>query len=147
MVTDRNQNGDIVVNVDYSGDSLVLTDPEADDLEPGAFAGEARVEVDPLVEAFARSPYDPVIGAMMMGRATGEVVKRPPRRSWMRPIAYLLAIALIGQFLVLAYDAFVRNDPVFKAMSLSGLVFALAFAAGGALLLARLLRDSGDVLG
>lgn len=138
---------EIIVNIEYSGDRLVLNDPEVDAYDPGAFAGEARVEVDPLVEAFAHSPYDPVIGAMMMGRATGEVIRRPPRLSWMRLIAYLLAIVLIGQLLVISYAAFFRGDRAFTALSLAGLACALVFAVGGVLLLARLLGGSGRVSG
>ena len=131
---------EVVVTFDNQGDSVVLTETE-DDYIPGAHPGEVRVEVDPLVEAFARSPYDPIIGAMMMGRATGEVIAHPPRIPWMRVIAYVLAVGLIGQFLLGIY--FWSDVGISLAwLSSSGTVLNFLLALGGLLLLARLVKGS-----
>ncbi|CAN5780652.1 hypothetical protein BH23CHL2_BH23CHL2_05320 [soil metagenome] len=132
------EDNEIVVNFDYYGDSLVLAESDDDDHAAGAHPGEARVEVDPLVEAFARSPYDPVIGAMMMGRATGEVVARPPEIRWMRVITYRLAIGLVAQ-LPLAYYFGVDFRPLGGVLSSSSVVLSPVFAAAGLLLLLHLL--------
>jgi hypothetical protein len=146
-MADPTESGEIVVRFDYSGDSLVLSEAADDEHDPGVFAGEARVEVDPLVEAFARSPYDPVIGAMMMGRATGEVIVRPPGGAWMRPLAYLLAIGMVGQFATWIYYIFQSGDRMFIGSSLASFAFSVAIGVGGLLLLVRLLRGSGEVIG
>jgi len=140
-MTDREEENEIVVTFDYSGESLHLTETEDGDYEPGAHPGEARVEVDPLVEAFARSPYDPVIGAMMMGRATGEVIARPPERGWMRAIAAVLAVGMIGQLPVTIY-LLMRDDFISAQLASPSFVTSILFAVGGLLLAARLLRDS-----
>ncbi len=132
---------EILVRFDYNGESLVLQETEDGDFKPGAHPGEAHVEVDPLVEAFARSPYDPVIGAMMMGRATGEVIARPPRGGWMRAIALLMAIGMLGQLPVTMY--FVNRESTRGLLLASpSLLIGIAFALGGLLLIRRLVNDS-----
>jgi hypothetical protein len=137
MASDNGRH-EIVVHFDDSGESIVLNEA-GDDPAPGAHPGEARVEVDPLVEAFARSPYDPIIGAMMMGRATGEVIAHPPRIGWMRVIAYLLAIGLIGQLVAMLYLAF-ESGRFGLGASLPSLLLTVLLAFGGVLLLRRLGR-------
>ena len=137
----RDEQQEIVVHFDYNDESLVLSESEDDEHNPGAYPGEARVEVDPLVEAFARSPYDPVIGAMMMGRATGEVIARPPGQSWMRVIAGILALGMIGQFPITVYFA-TRSGGSGPILSSPSLAVGLALMLGGLLLAYRLLKHS-----
>ena len=133
---------EVVVTFEHFGDSVVLAETE-DDYIPGAHPGEVRVEVDPLVEAFARSPYDPIIGAMMMGRATGAVIANPPRIPWMRAIAYALAIGLIGQFLVSIYF-WMDADAALTWLSAPGTILNFLLAVGGLILLARLSRGTAS---
>ncbi|MEZ4521867.1 MAG: hypothetical protein R3A46_09545 [Thermomicrobiales bacterium] len=139
------ERNELVVNFDYYGNSIVLAEDEDDDHAPGAHPGEARVEVDPLVEAFARSPYDPVIGAMMMGRATGEVIARPPGMRWMRVVSWLLGIGLVAQFPLWLIFSPGWDLGVFPAFTLasSGFVASFLFGIGGMVLLYRLSTGSG----
>ena len=140
-MTDEKEQNEVVVTFDYYGDSLNLSETEDGDYKPGAHPGEARVEVDPLVEAFARSPYDPVIGAMMMGRATGEVIAHPPEPAWMRAIAAILAIGLIGQ-LPIVYFARWGDDFLAVQLASPSFVLSVVLACGGLMLAVRLLRGS-----
>lgn len=133
---------EVVVTFEHHGDSVVLTETE-DDYIPGAHPGEVRVEVDPLVEAFARSPYDPIIGAMMMGRATGEVIANPPRIPWMRAMAYALGIALVGQFPLTLYFA-VDAGGAFPWLTSGWTVLYFFLTIGGLILLARLVRGTAN---
>lgn len=65
-------------------------------------AGEVPAEQERLVvedadvRAYLRAPYDPYYSARMAGRATGEVVRRPPERGWPRAMAALLALTLLS---------------------------------------------------
>lgn len=142
-MANQDEREEVIVNFEYSGDSLSLSETDDGDYEPGAHPGEARVEVDPLVEAFARSPYDPVIGSMMMGRATGEVIADPPDAGWMRAVAAILAIGLIAQFpitgIVLMRDGFFDIQ-----LASPGFVVSCLLGIGGLLLGYRLLRESGS---
>ncbi len=142
-MTQQEEREEVIVNFEYSGDSLTLSETDDGDYEPGAHPGEARVEVDPLVEAFARSPYDPVIGSMMMGRATGEVIANPPDAGWMRAVAGLLAVGLIAQFPLVMI---INTGGNFLDIQLSspGFVVSMLLGLGGLLLAARLLRASAD---
>lgn len=133
---------EVVVHVEYSGDTMTLTETDEGDFEPGAHPGEARVDVDPLVEAFARSPYDPVIGAMMMGRATGEVIADPPDVPWIRAIAAILAVGMIGQLPVTIY-LLLRAEMAAAQLASPSFVVSGVFAVGGLILGWRLLRASG----
>jgi hypothetical protein len=137
------EENEILVRFDYNDESIVLTETADGDFQPGAHPGEALVEVDPLVEAFARSPYDPVIGAMMMGRATGEVIARPPKGGWMRALALVMAVGMIGQLPVMIYYLYRQEADGFVLASPSLLVSAV-FAAGGLLLIHRLMNGSGS---
>ena len=137
-MADDKQTHEIVARFDYGGEPIVLSESD-DGITPMVQTDEARVEVDPLVEEFARRPYDPVIGAMMMGRATGEVIAHPPRIGWMRVISYLLAIGMIAQLIAVFYFAIDAGRFGIGA-SLPSTGLALVMAAGGVLLLRRLLR-------
>ena len=86
---------------DLSLNDYVIVFPDGDearlshDLLPGQREQETLIEVDPLIQEFLRTPYDPVIGAAAMGRLTGEAVRRPAASGWLRWLAWLVAFALI----------------------------------------------------
>src|ERR671919_113666 len=107
-MAEEEQRHEIVARFDSSGESIVLAESD-DDSTPTVQAGEARVEVDPLVEAFARSPYDPVIG-------------------------YFLAIGMIGQLVAIVYFG-IDAGRLGIGISLPSVGLALAMAVGGVLLL------------
>lgn len=77
-------------------------DPLVIDLDPEDPFSEKQMIVgkDPFLEEYLRSPYDPLYAAMAMGRLTGEVVRRPPKRGWMRVLSWVVALVLITTGLV-----------------------------------------------
>lgn len=67
------------------------------DVEIGPASRPERHEllgVDPFYEEFHRTPFDPLYAAQVGGRLTGEIIRRPPGRGWMRAVAYLMAVSL-----------------------------------------------------
>lgn len=115
------------------------------ELLPGQQEQETLIEVDPVIQEFLRAPYDPVIGVAAMGRLTGEVVRRPPASGWMRPLAWLVACALLAGALVLV----IAEPPLLDLTEspeqaliayLQPLAVEGALATAGVLLVWRLVR-------
>lgn len=115
------------------------------DLPAGPETRQAIVGVDPVYQDFLRSPYDPLYGARAGGRLTGDVVRRPPRRGWMRLVAYVLAMSLLTYAVVvlagLASDAASLASERGAFQAAPSLLTAVVLGVSGALLLWRLLRD------
>lgn len=89
------------------------------------------------VRAYLRAPYDPYYSAWMTGRATGEVVRRPPERGWSRAMAILLALTLLsmpglGVVRILGGGPLDEGGPM--------LLVASPFGYAGVLLIWRLAR-------
>jgi len=113
----------------------------------GQLEQETLIEVDPVIAAFLRSPYDPVAGAAAMGRLTGEVVRNPPRDGWMLGLTVLVGVACAGS--ALAALGFLYSPDVevdmrwFRFMLVESLIVSTPFALAGLLILWRLARRSG----
>jgi hypothetical protein len=62
---------------------------------------------DPLLERYSRAPYDPLYSAEIAGRATGEAIRDPSFRRWVRIIGFIAATAFLGT-LVIAFAELIR---------------------------------------
>jgi hypothetical protein len=105
---------------------------------------ETLIEVDPVIEAFLRSPYDPVVGMMAFGRLTGEVVRNPPRTGWMLPLTILVGVACVSAA-ISALGFLYGSDTTldmgwFQFKLYESLIVSLPFTLAGALILWRLAR-------
>lgn len=101
--------------------------------------------VDPFYEEFHRTPFDPLYAAQVGGRLTGEVLRRPPGRGWMRAVAYLMAASLTvaGCCGLLAAGGFIAPyQPSPNWTLVKVLAFSVAFLIIAALLFWKLLHPS-----
>jgi hypothetical protein len=128
---------------DDPGGLVFLYDPEPDDDQSPMTQHEARVEVDPTVEDFARSPYDPLFAARMLGSSLGHVAEQPPRTGGFAIWAFGLGMALL---LVLVLLVFSVIDRLLSAIPLAtgvvdllSAVLAIPFGIAGFLIVWRLL--------
>ncbi len=136
---------ELLISFDDRAEPIRLWQDDDEDITPGAHAGEAYTEVDPLVDKYLSNPYDPVLGAMMLGRATGEAIKKTPRSGWMRTLTWFLAIALLiegfyGILYILDLAPAVLNAENGPSFPFSAIALSGPFLAAGLLLLWRLIR-------
>ncbi len=108
-------------------------------------ARQARVEVDPDLRNYLRAPYDPTYAARAARFTEGAVIRDPPRRGWMRAVAFLIAFSLLsgtiggvgGLVTALAAD---RRGATEVAAAVQFLLIASPFGLAGGVLLWRLVR-------
>lgn len=101
--------------------------------------------MDPFYEEFHRTPFDPLFAAQVGGRLTGEVLRRPPGRGWMRAVAYLMAALLVvaGLSGLLAAGGFIapyQPSPTWTLVKV--LAFSVGFLLIAVFLLWKLLHSS-----
>jgi hypothetical protein len=99
------------------------------DLNEGAEL-HAIIGEDPWLEEFARSPYDPLNSARATGRLTGLAARHVYRKGWMRIVAFLLGLTLVGGMLA-AIVSMITASYELRSLQLSGLAFAIPFGLVG----------------
>ena len=104
--------------------------------------------LDPDLRAYLRAPYDPLKCAQATRFFAGELLRHPPAHGWMRVLAFLLALGLLGLFLmgVAAIVGLFADGDGAQALVIGAQFVLLACLLGlfGAVLLWRLLRHWGD---
>lgn len=126
----------------YDDSDPLVIDLEPDDPMQGK---QAIVGKDPMLDEYLRSPYDPLFASMAMGRMTGLIVRRPPKRGWMRFLSYIVAFALlasglVGTGLIGIATAVGSDDGWFGYEQLRLGLISIPGIIAGVLLLWRLLR-------
>lgn len=131
----------------YDEHVVILPDGEelrlSYDPQDGQQEQETLIEVDPLIQEFLRSPYDPVIGAAAMGRLTGEAIRNPPRGTWYGALSVLTALTCLMMAVSALGWLYAGGETElggFRFELYKSLLVSLPFALGGLLLLWRLAR-------
>lgn len=108
----------------------------------------ADSHLDPDLRAYLRAPYDPLKCAQATRFFAGELLRHPPAHGWMRVLAFLVALGLLGLFLtgVAAIVGLLADGDGVQALVIGAQFVLLACPLGlfGAVLLWRLMRSWGD---
>ncbi len=106
---------------------------------------QAQVEVDPDLRNYLRAPYDPTYAAQAARFTEGAVIRNPPRRGWMRAVAFLVAFSLLSGTIVgvgglVAALVADRRGATEVVAAVQFLLIASPFGLAGGVLLWRLVR-------
>lgn len=118
-----------------------IHEPDPKELKEGQ-AFHTVIGQDPWLEEFARSPYDPLNSARATGRLTGLAARHVFRKGWMRVVAFLIGLSMVGGSFGLVAVSVTSGMPVSGMITanLGGLLISIPGMIVGARLIVHALR-------